>query len=108
MPYAQTDEDNRIINWSYEKLDGMDVEFSNGDYVNENCVDGSEDFIIVGGEAIYSPLPEKEIEQLKKKLKDTDYVSAKIAEGAATREEYAEMLALRQSWRDRINELEAL
>ena len=52
-----------------------------------------------------------EIEQmifdLKKNLADTDYIACKIAEGAATSEEYAEMLAQRSSWRARINELQA-
>ena len=48
----------------------------------------------------------QEIAELKAKLAATDYISAKIAEGAATREEYAEELAERASWRSRINELE--
>lgn len=47
-----------------------------------------------------------EISRLKRKLADTDYISAKIAEGAATREEYADKLAERASWRVRINKLE--
>lgn len=48
----------------------------------------------------------QEIAELKAKLTATDYIAAKIAEGAATREEYAEELAERASWRSRINELE--
>ena len=48
----------------------------------------------------------QEIAELKAKLTATDYIAAKIAEGAATREEYAEKLAERAAWRDRINELE--
>ena len=47
-----------------------------------------------------------EISRLKRNLADTDYISAKIAEGAATREEYADKLAERAGWRKRINELE--
>ncbi len=47
-----------------------------------------------------------EISELKEKLDETDYISAKIAEGAATREEYADKLAERAAWRVRINELE--
>lgn len=105
MPYAMTD-NNRIIMWSYEKLDGYDTYFSNGEYIDENCTDGLDDFVIQNGMAIFSPSPEKEIARLKKNLADTDYIPAKIAEGAATREEYAEEIAQRQSWRDRINELE--
>lgn len=47
-----------------------------------------------------------EISSLKQKLADTDYIAAKIAEGAATKEEYADKLAERESWRTRINELQ--
>lgn len=47
------------------------------------------------------------IEELKEELKATDYISCKIAEGAATREEYADELAQRQRIRDEINRLEA-
>ena len=47
-----------------------------------------------------------EVAALKKKLADTDYISAKIAEGAATRKEYADKLSERAAWRARINELE--
>ena len=47
-----------------------------------------------------------EISLLKRKLADTDYIAAKIAEGAATREEYADKLVERAAWRARINELE--
>jgi len=43
---------------------------------------------------------------LKQQLADTDYIAAKIAEGAATREQYADKIAERQSWRDEINVLE--
>lgn len=49
-----------------------------------------------------------EIRQLKYKLAQTDYAVIKIAEGAATSEEYSEIIAQRQTWRARINELEAL
>ena len=42
---------------------------------------------------------------LKKKLADTDYIACKIAEGAATLEEYAEIRAQREAWRTQINEL---
>lgn len=46
------------------------------------------------------------IEGLKSKLSETDYAVIKIAEGAATREEYAAVIARRQAWRDEINRLE--
>lgn len=48
----------------------------------------------------------QEISELKSKLAATDYIAAKIAEGAATREEYAEQIAQRADWRTRVNELE--
>lgn len=48
------------------------------------------------------------IERLKQKLTDTDYVVIKIAEGAATMEEYADVIAKRQQWREEINVLEFL
>lgn len=37
------------------------------------------------------------------KLTSTDYIAAKIAEGKATKAEYAENIAERQAWRDDIN-----
>ena len=50
----------------------------------------------------------QEISELESKLAATDYIAAKIAEGAATREEYVEELAERAAWRARINELESI
>lgn len=49
----------------------------------------------------------QKISELKQKLSETDYIAAKIAEGAATKEEYADLLAQRQAWRDEINKLQA-
>lgn len=37
------------------------------------------------------------------KLSSTDYIAAKIAEGKATKTEYADKIAQRQQWRDDIN-----
>ena len=37
------------------------------------------------------------------KLTSTDYIAAKIAEGKATKAEYADKIAQRQTWRDDIN-----
>lgn len=48
----------------------------------------------------------REIRELKGQLRETDYAVIKIAEGAATAEEYSEVIAQRESWRARINELE--
>jgi len=49
---------------------------------------------------------EYKIEELKHRLEETDYKAIKYAEGLISEEEYAETRALRQSWRDEINELE--
>ena len=49
-----------------------------------------------------------EIQQLKKQLSDTDYKAIKYAEVQLTEEEYSPIRLQRQSYRDRINELEAL
>lgn len=49
---------------------------------------------------------EFQIDELKQKLSDTDYIACKIAEGAATIKEYANELQQRQEWREEINRLE--
>lgn len=46
------------------------------------------------------------ISELKAKLSATDYVVIKLAEGEATKEEYADVLANRKAWREEIRELE--
>lgn len=48
----------------------------------------------------------KEISELKRNLSDTDYKAIKYSEGLLTDEEYAEVKAQRQEWRDEINKLE--
>lgn len=49
----------------------------------------------------------KQIAELTAKLALTDYVVIKIAEGVATKEEYADVLAQRIEWRKQINALES-
>lgn len=49
-----------------------------------------------------------EIEECKQRLAETDYVVIKIAEGAATREEYASVIAERTALREHIRKLEEL
>ena len=61
---------------------------------------------------VYERIPDAEltqrrIEELKQYLSDTDYVVIKIAEGAATAEEYTDVIANRQAWRAEINQLQA-
>ena len=49
-----------------------------------------------------------EINYLKVLLSQTDYLAIKYSEGWLTEEEYAKTKQLRQSYRDKINDLEAL
>lgn len=46
------------------------------------------------------------IDELKKKLQETDYKCLKYVDGALSEEEYEEVKELRQSYRDEINKLE--
>lgn len=46
------------------------------------------------------------IDELKKLLAESDYKAIKYAEGWLTAEDYADIKAQRQAWRDEINELE--
>lgn len=49
---------------------------------------------------------QERIIELKSKLSQTDYQAIKYAEGQLTKEEYAQIKAQRQAWRDEINQLE--
>lgn len=52
------------------------------------------------------PIGER-IDELKGKLRETDYVVLKIAEGAAVADEYADVIEKRKEWRKEINKLES-
>lgn len=54
----------------------------------------------------YVPSTEEEILRLKARLAETDYCVIKIAEGVATKEEYADVLTERAELRKKINQLE--
>lgn len=49
---------------------------------------------------------QQQIDELKNKLAETDYVVIKIAEGASDASDYQEILDNRKKWRKEINELE--
>lgn len=49
----------------------------------------------------------EEINGLEQLLKAQDYIGVKIAEGRATREEYAAQIAQAEEWAQRIDELRA-
>lgn len=101
--------------------EGDKFHHAQGNYLERGLTgdDGIYNYKLVDGVPVLRPDTEKaperarlaaalEIAELKQKLRETDYISAKIAEGAATREEYAEKLAERAKWRTRINELEVM
>lgn len=90
-------------------------------YLDKPLVDdnGIFNYLLIGGKPVLRSDEHKqpeldrinaraEIAQLKAKLAATDYIAAKLAEGAAKPEEYAEELAQRAQWRAKINELEAI
>ena len=69
------------------------------------------DYVVKDGALIrepYEPAPSaaERIAALKRKLSETDYAIIKIAEGAATTADYADLIAQRQTWRTEINDLE--
>lgn len=55
----------------------------------------------------YSPTLESRIQELKQKLKDTDYQAIKYAEGELSQIEYEPMRKQRKIWRDEINLLQS-
>ena len=92
-----------------------------GHYLDEPLADknGIYNYLLIDGKPVLRSEEHKqpeldrinaaaEIAQFKQKLAETDYIAAKLAEGAATTEEYVNELAQRAAWRARINELEVL
>lgn len=77
--------------WEYEKIPEKDPHY----FIDEPIQPTEED------------IRNQKINDLKNKLIASDYAIIKIAEGAATREEYADLITQRQEWRAQINELEA-
>ena len=72
MAFAKIDENGRIVNWSEDHLDDFDTEFQNGDYVDEKCVNGVNDFVIRDGVAYFEPTKESVKEALMRKLSETE------------------------------------
>lgn len=131
--YIKTDSDGIITDinsstfisgegWTgIDRGEGDRFHHAQGNYLESGLtdVDGLYNYKLVDGKPVLRSDDEKaperariaavaEIADLKEKLSDSDYISAKIAEGAATREEYADKLAERASWRAKINEREAM
>lgn len=131
--YVKTDKDGVITaidssafisgaGWTeIDRGEGDKYHHAQGHYLEHGLTDadGLYNYKLVGGVPALRSDDEKaperarvsaaiEISDLKEKLAETDYIFAKIAEGAATREEYMDKLAERASWRAKINELEAM
>lgn len=88
------DEYETVANWCNES-----GEYQINEVDDEYCV-------VKTPEPTAEEIAKQRIAELKKLLVDTDYIAVKIAEGAATKEDYADVIAQRQGWRDEINELE--
>lgn len=73
-------------------------------YIDENDIEWYR--TVKNPEPTEEEIKERRIANLKQLLADTDYVVIKIAEGSATVEQYADIIAKRQEWRAEINKLE--
>lgn len=82
-------------------------------------MDGTFNYKLVNGKPVarsdYDKAPEDqeranyiEADALQRKLDETDYVVIKIAEGVSTKEEYEEILSMRDQWRRRLGELKTM
>lgn len=96
------------MSFSLEQYDEEYKKLQDGYQIIEvEPLDGERRFEVVENP---KPTPEElkaqEIAEFKAYLAATDYVVIKIAEGAATKEEYAEVIAEREKARMKINELE--
>lgn len=76
MAYAMLDDENRIVEFSEDPLEGMNTEFDNADFVNETESQSLRDFVVVNRMAIYQPTQE----------------SIRILEDKKAKEDYAQLL----------------
>ncbi len=119
--YLQSD---KLITAHHEAVEGISEkghfevikEYPNGGrdakwVVDVPAVNGKEAYDEEEEIQVYIPYTEKELAQmeineLKGKLRATDYQAIKFAEGELTEEEYAQTRLQRKAWRERINALE--
>lgn len=104
----QTDEGGRLESVT---LYPLDMEKPSLELPNDFDLKSVRDYVLIGGALKHDPfvaVPSvaEQIAALKRKLSETDYAVIKIAEGAATAEEYAGLIAQRRLWRQQINYLE--
>lgn len=95
----QKSEYKAFANWNNANDGKFNIEpIGNGEYKITK--------IVISEPTEYEKAQER-IAVLKELLAGTDYVVLKIAEGVATKEDYASVLDIRQQWRAEINQLEA-
>lgn len=104
----ETDEAGRLQNVTTYPLDNERPTLVLPDDFDMQTV---RDWILKDGKLIHDAFVQEEsrlerIVRLKRRLSETDYVVIKIAEGSATAEEYADVIAQRKAWRKEINDLE--
>lgn len=106
----ETDEVGRLQNVTTYPIDnGRPIlELPDGFDMHTVC-----DWIVKDGQLVHDVFVPQEsslerIGRLKRQLNETDYAVIKIAEGSATAEEYADVIAQRKQWRKEINQLESL
>lgn len=131
--YVKTDSESRITaidssafltdltGWiQIDEGTGDKYHHAQGNYLEKGLMDenGCYNYKLVDGAAVERTDEDKaseltvienasRIAELKHKLAKTDYAVIKIAEGVATAEEYADVIAQRQAWREEINQLES-
>ena len=64
--------------------------------------DGTYYKVVKNPEPTEEDIKQARINELKQLLADTDYVVIKIAEGSATKEDYADVIEQRKAWREEI------
>ena len=95
------------------EMDGIakaDMEISDEEFEKAGCLARLVDGKIVIGKTkaeLKAETTAERISFLKAQLAETDYIAAKIAEGAATATDYAEKIAQRKAWREEISDLES-
>lgn len=103
-----TDENKRLQNVTIYPLDTAKPTLELSEDFDLKSI---RDYVLQGGALIRDPYERtpsaaERIASLKCKLSETDYAVIKIAEGAATAADYADLIAQRQTWRAEINDLE--
>ena len=102
-----TDDDAKeILNDGFLEVNESNIDmFTSGrplKYINDEIMfDTEEEQKIERRTLLYD-----ELDELKRKLSETDYVVVKIAEGVATADEYSDVISQRAEWRSRINEIQ--